>query len=293
MKVQRAPLVAATLIFLAGAVMPPAYTQLPPTNMGKWVHQPGDNQYGQSAQNSRHALPPQMTAPVQTGGGGGGYVGWTPAPRPYKPDVSLDPIAADEPVPPAGFPPLPDRLDLPVQSSWAGGGGRGGWGGGGGGNSYGGASAPGMSGGGSSGPQFSGSHQHYNHYEPGSFGQSASHGYYKANTPPPPGSDYYASGSGGGPGTGGAAPSEAEMALRRMGKEPKLNNKNDVAGTPEAPQPVVVNQATTQDLSLPEDDFAYQKPGQNNTMGKRLGRSVKRAVLRPLNSAGSYAGISF
>lgn len=31
-----------------------------------------------------------------------------------KRDVSLMPIAADEPIPPAGFPPLPDRLDLPI-----------------------------------------------------------------------------------------------------------------------------------------------------------------------------------
>ncbi|MBS1957262.1 MAG: hypothetical protein JST89_23950 [Cyanobacteria bacterium SZAS-4] len=29
-------------------------------------------------------------------------------------DVSLMPIAADEPIAPAGFPPLPDRLDLPI-----------------------------------------------------------------------------------------------------------------------------------------------------------------------------------
>ena len=294
MKVQRAPLVAASLIFLAGAVMPPAYTQLPPTNMGKWVHQPGDNQYGQQAQNSRHALPPQMSAPVSNGGGGGNYVGWTPTPRPFKPDVSLDPIAADEPVPPAGFPPLPERLDLPVQSSWAGGSAGGNrWGAGGGGQSYGGASAPGMSGGGSSGPAYTGTHQHYNHYDPGSFGQSASHGYYKANTPPPPNSDYYASGAPGTGGAPGAPPSDAERALRGLGREPKLNPKADVNGAPEAPQPVVVNQATTQDLSLPEDDFAYQKPQTNNSAGKRLGRSVKRAILRPINSAGSYAGISF
>lgn len=293
MKVQRAPLVAATLIFFAGAVMPPAYTQLPPTNMGKWVHQPGDNQYGSQAQASRHALPPQMSAPVQTGGGGGGYVGWTPAPRPFKPDVSLDPIAADEPVPPAGFPPLPERLDLPVQSSWAGGATGGGWRGaaGGGGQSYGGASAPGMSGGGGSAPSYQGTHQHYNHYDPGSFGQSASHGYYKANTPAPPNSDYYS--SGGAPGMGGAAPSEAERQLRAMGREPRLNPKADVNAAPEAPQPVVVNQATTQDLSLPEDDFAYQRPQTNNTVGKRVGRSVKRAILRPINSVGSYAGINF
>lgn len=295
MKVQRAPLVAATLIFLAGALMPPAYTQLPPTNMGKWVHQPGDNQYGSQAQAGRHALPPQMTAPVQSSGGGGGYVGWTPTPRPFKPDVSLDPIAADEPVPPAGFPPLPERLDLPVASNWGGGatgaGGGNAWrGAGGGGQSYGGATAPGMSGGGGSGPSYQGTHQHYNHYDPGSFGASASHGYYKANTPPPPGSDYYASG---GPGTGGAPLTDAEKALRSMGKEPRLNPKADVGASPEAPQPVVVNQATTQDLSLPEDDFAYQKPGMNNSVGKRVGRSIKRTLLRPVNSVGSYAGISF
>lgn len=292
MKVQRAPLVAASFIFLTGALMPPAYTQLPPTNMGKWVHQPGDNQYGSQAQNERHSLPPQMAAPAPAQSAH--YVGWTPTPRPFKPDVSLDPIAADEPVPPAGFPPLPDRLDLPVQSSWAGGAGGGGnsWrGAGGGGGNYGGGAAPGMSGGGGgSTSSFQGSHQHYNHYEPGSFGQSGSHGYYKANTPAPPNSDYYASGA---PGTGGAAPSDAERALRSMGREPKYNSKADGGAAPEAPQPVVVNQATTQDLSLPEDDFAYQKPQNNSTVGKRVGRSLKRAILRPINSVGSYAGITF
>ncbi len=31
-----------------------------------------------------------------------------------NPDVSLMPIAADEPIAPAGFPPLPDKLDLPI-----------------------------------------------------------------------------------------------------------------------------------------------------------------------------------
>ena len=29
-------------------------------------------------------------------------------------DVSLMPIAADEPIPPIGFPPLPSKLDLPI-----------------------------------------------------------------------------------------------------------------------------------------------------------------------------------
>lgn len=31
-----------------------------------------------------------------------------------NPDVSLIPIAADEPIAPLGFPPLPDKLDLPI-----------------------------------------------------------------------------------------------------------------------------------------------------------------------------------
>ena len=92
---------------------------------------------------------------------------------------------------------------------------------------------------------------------------------------------------------GGAAPTEAEKQLRSMGREPRINPKAEVNAAPEAPQPVVVNQATTQDLSLPEDDFAYQRPQTNNTVGKRLGRSVKRTLLRPINSVGSYAGISF
>lgn len=273
--------------------MPPGYSQLPPTNMGKWVHQPGDNQYGSQAQNERHSMPVQMSAPASDGGGGGGgYSGWSPTPRPFKPDVSLDPIAADEPVPPAGFPPLPDKLDLPVASSWAGGATGGGMR-----PSYGGANAPGMSGGGGGGsapPAYEGSHQHYNHYTPGSFGQSASHGYYKATTPAAPNSDVYSGGGGGAPGmAGGGAPSDAERQLMRMGKEPKLNPKADQQASPEAPAPVVINQATSQDLSLPEDDFSYDRQQRANSAGRRIKRSVGRTLLRPINSVGSYAGISF
>ncbi len=44
-----------------------------------------------------------------------------PKPKPRKPDPSIEPIAADEPVPPAGFPVLPERLELPIaMGSWGG-----------------------------------------------------------------------------------------------------------------------------------------------------------------------------
>lgn len=94
----------------------PALAQLPPTNMGKFVHQPGDNQYSEATQRERHPVaPPQMMMQQ-------GRMMLMPA-RPAAPqvDVSIEPIACDEPIPIAGFPPLPDRLELPVQEggSWS------------------------------------------------------------------------------------------------------------------------------------------------------------------------------
>ena len=77
--------------------------------MGKYVHQPGDNQYDRAAQQERHGQPAPVVAPVINqggGGGGGGGNGWVPTPHIPKPDISLDPIAADEPVVAAGFPPF-------------------------------------------------------------------------------------------------------------------------------------------------------------------------------------------
>lgn len=44
----------------------------------------------------------------------GGILSSSSAVAQHGTDVSLIPIAADEPVPAIGFPPLPDRLDLPV-----------------------------------------------------------------------------------------------------------------------------------------------------------------------------------
>lgn len=42
------------------------------------------------------------------------------APAGPKIDVSIEPITCDEPIPPALFPPFPDRLDLPISSSTGG-----------------------------------------------------------------------------------------------------------------------------------------------------------------------------
>ncbi|HEY9712039.1 MAG TPA: hypothetical protein V6C72_01140, partial [Chroococcales cyanobacterium] len=159
-----APVLAILTSLIAGGVLAtPSLAQsagLPPTNMGKFVHQPGDNQYSQQTQSERHAPPPQMAAPrpmFNAGGGGGG--GWQPTPPPHREDISLLPIAADEPIAPAGFPPLPDRLDIPgVVAGFGGGGGTG----------YGGAAgmrSPSAPGGASmSQPQLQGVHQGYGHY---------------------------------------------------------------------------------------------------------------------------------
>ncbi|HEY9681664.1 MAG TPA: hypothetical protein V6C86_08785 [Oculatellaceae cyanobacterium] len=240
-------------------MMPPAFSQLPPTNMGKYVHQPGDNQYAQQAQQERHGAPaPVISVPVNQGGPVGN--GWQPTPHVPQPDVSIEPIAADEPVVAAGFPPLPDRLDLPVSTGWSKSSSYGGGGGG---------PAPGGP------PQPVGVHQHYNHYDPGAFIQDKGRGYYKANTAPMPVNNhdsYSAAGNGG----------------RQAGApvEPRLNPANDRTTPTDAPAPVVLNQAKTQDLSLPDDDFSY---GQKPTAGSKFLKKTGRMVTRPIQQAGSMA----
>jgi hypothetical protein len=266
------------IAILVGSVvmMRPAHCLLPPTNMGKYVHQPGDNQYNQAAQQERHGAPAPVMAPVVNrggGGGGGGGNGWVPTPAVPKPDISIEPIATDEPVVAAGFPPFPDRLDLPVSTGWGRnlGGGGGSYGGGGG-------AAPGGP------PQPVGVHQHYNHYDPGAFVQDKGRGYYKANTVPMPTNnhDQYAHNSPGGPPGGGGG------GMGGGTVEPRLNPANDKSMSTEAPAPVSIKQATTQDLSLPDDDFSYKnKQSGGNKFAKRLGRQM----LQPLNNMGSMTGM--
>lgn len=269
----------------------PAFAQLPPVNMGRWVKQPGDNQYSSDTQQSRHgggapayqvvpqrtAVIPQQSAPM-----------WRPTPRPFRSDISVEPIVCDEPIAPVGFAPLPESLDLPGLrggSSGFAGGSRGGGGGGSGGmgganfsSSYQG-SAPGMGGG---APAKVESHQGYNTHEPGAFVKKKTpYGNANNSNTTGGGGDVYSSGDG-----SGAPMSEDQRRLRGLGREPGLNKGASAA--PEAPQAVQVNQATTQDLSLPDDD----NPNNNKRRsGSQSGKYVKnrlkqatRQMLRPLNS---------
>lgn len=288
-----APLLAA--IIALGLTVPMASAQLPQTNMGKYVHKPGDNQYDRNAQMERHPPPPPpVTRFVSSGGGGGGYM-YRPKPKPRKPDPSIEPIAADEPVPPAGFPVLPERLDLPIaMGSWGGAGGGGGSGG----------SWNGPQGGGGGGsaddgpPRMLKKSQGYAQFEPGAFipKEKKKSGYYKCNEVAPPHkpvSDQIMTGGAGGggvPGLGGA-PSPAG-ALKALGREPKLNDREDATAAPEAPQPVVINQSTTQDLSLPEDDFSGSSAKRPSKIGRKM-KQVGRRVVSPINSATRrFGGVS-
>lgn len=283
-----APLLAALIAL--GLTVPMASAQLPQTNMGKYVHKPGDNQYDRAAQQERHPPPPPpVTRFASSGGGGGGYM-YRPKPKPRKPDPSIEPIASDEPVPPAGFPVLPERLELPIaMGSWGGSGG-----GGGGGGSWSGP-APGSGGGDDGPPRMLSKKQGYGHYEPGAFiPKNHKSGYYKCGEVAPPHkavSDQIMTGDGGGaPGMGG--PPSPGGALRALGKEPKLNDRDDGTTAPEAPQPVIINQSTTQDLSLPEDDFSGSSAKRPSKVGRKM-KQVGRRVVSPINSASRrFTGIS-
>ncbi len=312
---------------------------LPPTNMGKFVHQPGDNQYAQNAQQERHGNSyADRTGPgtsVFYGQGGGGNAAMAPmgpmvvnpmilmgSTRP-KVDISIEPISADEPVPPPGFPPLPERLQLPIAalpgssgSSWKGGNGGG----------------AGNDGGSNSAIQ--GVHQHYVHLKPGAFvtpsggggdGGGAGEdsgpppsesavpgvsdqssiggagggaqiqnpaqggvGYYKARQAPPinierangmlpplGGGDNFNSGGPSAPRYSGASSGD----LKKLGKAPKLDDKQDGGGAPEAPQAAIVTQSTTQDLSLPDDEFVSRYNLQDSA-SKKFGRAAGRTVYQ-------------
>lgn len=164
-------------VLLASTISLPSFAQgLPKTVMGKYVHQPGDNQYQPGAQVFRHGAEPGSYLDVT------GCEDHRPEiqqkqqqvmlqvapsyrlapPPPPGPDVSVDPIAAEEPVPPAGFPPMPLALDLPVQMGVSVSTGKGAWRNGGGGSGGGGGGSGGA-------PTSAGMHQHYNHFQPGAW----------------------------------------------------------------------------------------------------------------------------
>lgn len=277
---------------------------LPPTNMGKFVHQPGDNQYSQGTQAERHPptpvfVPRPQAAAGGNGGGGGGYV---PTPRVPRADPTLESIAADEPVVVAGFPPLPDRADLPVESGW--GSGSSGWGSSSGGSGGAGGAAAGGP------PQSTGVHQHYQHFDAGAWmppkqaspSQGYGHAGPAAGTGAPPssgpthggynhlGADFYSSSGGAGAPAGGGSP--AQQALRELGKEPKLNSRADQGIVPEAPVPVSIKQSTTQDLSLPDDEFSTKnstpkQPSPTGQMFKQMGRNL---LMTPMSGMSGMSG---
>ena len=132
----RAPAVAGFVMFgvalgTFGVASQPAQAQLPPVNMGKFVHQPGDNQYSNGTQGERHGTYQVVNPSAQQTQGPSG---WVPTHK-SKPDISLEPIVCDEPIAKAGFPPIPDSLELPGLrggGSFTNYGGAGGGGGGGG-----------------------------------------------------------------------------------------------------------------------------------------------------------------
>ena len=310
----RLSILTAAIMAAIGVSIPAAKAQLPATTWGKSVHTPGDNQYAGGQQDLRHPPPPPRPI-IQSGGGGGGgssYV-YRPTPSKPKPDVSIQPIPADEPIGEPGFPPLPERLDLPgiasnsmtftATSAFAGGGGGRGGGGASASNPYqgkkqgyshyepgafsdqkrfnggggGGGAAP--SGGGGGGGEVE-MHQHYGHVQPGAFADKRqSPGYYKARTPAPIQKDDTFSSTEGAAGAGAGT----GRAMKGLGKEPKLDDRAYGAenGAPEAPTPVQINQASTQDLSLPDDDFDYRKPP--SKAGRYAKRKLKQGAQRGRN----------
>ncbi|MBX9689043.1 MAG: hypothetical protein K2X27_20205 [Candidatus Obscuribacterales bacterium] len=330
-----------TLVLAVSFSLPSALAQgLPPTNMGKFVHQPGDGQYQPQAQKERHGSSGYLdvtgcedhraeVARQQVVTTGPAYI--LAPPPPPGPDVSIEPIACEEPVPPPGFPPMPLGLDLPVSmgvnsavgGSWS--------------NRSRGGGAPAASGGAA---QSTGSHQHYNHYDPGAFipkrnnnpaddgggggdagygdggslggdpgitrvtspavssgggGGEVVHSGYKVRTPPPiMRTDTFSTSTNGGTGKGAmSAPTNVGGRGGRNSKAPGLDDSQDAAAAsaPETPTTTGVFQSQSEDLTLPDDEYASAnfKNGKNGRVlkqtmrrGKQLGRQMLRQTGVPI-----------
>ncbi|MBI4534084.1 MAG: hypothetical protein HY711_09060, partial [Candidatus Melainabacteria bacterium] len=149
-------------------------------------------------------------------------------------------------------------------------------------------------------------HQHYGHVAPGAFlPKSSGPGYYKAVDPGvpakgsggsgyykarTPGSDYYSTNTNTGAAPGAPPPQYTGASakdLKALGREPRLNDRPEEAQAPDAPTPVVVSQSTTQDLSLPEDEFSYRYSN------KKKGFRAPPIVRGPLNKVGGMTGVRF
>jgi len=253
--------------------------------MGQFVHQPGDNQYTSQTQMDRHrSSGGAPVAPVAASAVAPITTDYKPTPAAPKADISLLPIVADEPLKPAGFPPLPDRLDLPVGNlvSWAS-------------NNNG---APNSI---ANGPSRyvpnspTGVHEHYVHYQPGAFIPQQE---LQQTTYRPTSTDYYNVNPVAKPMSRGLdvlpgaatspIPTPATQRLQHLSAEPQL--APDAVSKPEVPSAVTVNQSVSQDLSLPEDDFNKHYPTSvGNTPGNRAANGAGNILGYPLRSLGYSA----
>lgn len=253
--------------FLLASAVAPAQGQLPATNMGRFVHQPGDGQYSLKEQIKRHrdtgfidsggagtviirhprALPVSPNHAALSGDAAGYYV-TNPAYRrslveltPVRPNIELEPIVADEPIVPAGFPPLPNSLDLPINDT----------------------------------PTVI--------EKKTTEIQTKKNRYYKVGTPAPimrsvqHDSDTFSSGSSTKPKYQG----KTNKDLRTLGKEPKLPD-DGVLGSPEAPEALMISAPVTQDLSLPQAPASAKRA---NSVSRRV-KNVGRGILRGAPSTG-------
>ena len=209
-----------------------------------------------------------------------------PTPAAPKADISLLPIVADEPIKPAGFPPLPDRLDLPANSSGV-------WAGNNGGSNVGSAGGTITTTNRTVSSSPSGVHQHYVHYEPGAFIPKQE---LQQQTYRPAAADYYNVNPAARPAAASSpsvdnvapVPTPATQALQHMGPAPQL--AADGVSKPDAPSAVTVNQSVSQDLSLPEDDFNQHYPTSiGNSANNRAASGVGRMLAYPLRSLGYTA----
>jgi hypothetical protein len=169
----------------------------------------------------------------------GAAVRYNPTPAPRISDPTLEPIAADEPIPPAAFPPIPDRLNLGNAIATSA------------------TDAPAAQGSATRvNPTF---HQGYGHVPAGAYIQQRPAA--PSNRPP------------------SATPNDSYNVNTGSQASPRL---------PELPTPVTVSQSTTQDLSLPDDEFSDYHKKRRNGMGSYAGNMMRGYMF---GAAGMATGI--
>jgi hypothetical protein len=182
---------------------------------------------------------------------------YVPISKAVKADPTLSYIAADEPIVPAGFPPLPNNAELAGgASSWTGSGTRGDSGGPGGVDTV----------------NKKQSHGGYNHAKAGEFAPQGQTRHYRTSN-----REDHATGSGG---------TNTINQNTVLGKEPSLNPHLDQGMTPGAPDPVVIKQSTTQDLSLPDDSFSGSNQKKKNAGGHGMVKQLTQQNLTRMRNMG-------